>query len=524
MDIAISLLRPGKQEEVNAESFKGQNNYKRGTFICPECGEDVNLRMSNKQKNYFAHFKNEITTECDLRTVGLRSLTVYERLGVPLYLTKSQQGYALNVGFKSISRIALKTAEDNKAYLELRFSKKDFKRINIDSFNFIPDNLNLFKINNYPSFNQKFSIRYSNLPTTINKWAEFIDPITESGILFSINSNIGKSIRHGDTIYSDEEYIWISPKKLNGNRLHEKNIVFEDHIELNDRKHFIYRVTFIKNQKDIQSFSKISELLHKELKVILLDSQNNINIIWPPSIKTEEGYSVSAKGRIHSSVQSVNENPNIYIYSSNNFTIPIKVKSNYYNKRNYLNFNLVDSDVQLNMDRQISSTGMDIKYEDVLYEGKGHSIKDNVDMSLKLDGINKVEALDLELFTGIKTNTIRINKNKRVEVRRFMTGHIKWENLTYGDIIYLLNNDNIISQINIEKDEKDYNYSLKNIAIISQLPQKHNHLTAKNRKGIYKMIKNDKRYAAIFEKTLQSNTIPYLIQKILQEVDENDRI
>lgn len=119
MDTAISLHIIGRQKEVLAEDFTKRRIYARGTFICPECGEDVLLRMSEKQKSYFAHYmNNEFSKDCDLRVDGKSNLTIYERLGVPLYLTKSKiNGYELNIGLKSISNELLRISEKENAYL-----------------------------------------------------------------------------------------------------------------------------------------------------------------------------------------------------------------------------------------------------------------------------------------------------------------------------------------------------------------------------------------------------------------------
>ncbi|HJE20110.1 MAG TPA: hypothetical protein K8V35_07140, partial [Aliicoccus persicus] len=201
METAIFLYSAGKQKEVFAYEFKKKKKYPKGSFICPECGEDVSLYFSNKQKNYFAHYMRVGSEkECELRVDGNSNLTIYQRLSTPLYLKKSKlNGYELNLALKALNQELLIEAERENAYLEVIFGESK-KRINIDRFNFSGEELNLFKIDQYPKFNKQFVIEYVNLPASIDKWSNFINPVLESGILFSLNSNIGKSIRHGDTI------------------------------------------------------------------------------------------------------------------------------------------------------------------------------------------------------------------------------------------------------------------------------------------------------------------------------------
>lgn len=519
METAIYLNTPGKQKEINADQITEKRQYRRGSFICPECGEDAMLRISDKQKSYFAHYmKNEFSRECDRRVDGETNLTIYERLGVPLYLTKSRKiGYELNIGLKSISMEALKLAEGKGSYLELKVRRNKVKRINISRINFFPEKLNLFKIENYPEYGEPFSIQYNNLPTTINKWADFIDSILRDGILFSIDSNVGKSIRHGDTIYSDEEYLWLSPRKLKGKSLLDKNVEFDGEVVLNNRPHYIYKIRFIKDKKDLDNFNAISNTLREKLKVILLESKNQINLIWPPGIKTEEGYSVSTKGRIHSVVHSVNTQPDIYAYSNASYKTPTSIDTTHYKDINYLQYNLSDTEIQLNMDRKITSTGIGIKYDKLMYKGKNIKVIENSKNLLNLYGNHISNDLDIKLHTDIKVNSIRVDTDKKIDVRKYENGNIEWRKLNYGDIIYLLNNENVIAKIKLNKPENLIKYSFKELERLSQLPQKKVRLTSKHRRMIYKIINTDKNYANFFQEYLITNSIPYAIHALLQE-------
>lgn len=518
VNTAIFLHAAGKQKEVLAEDFTKRKKYPRGTFLCPECGEDVFLRMSDKQKSYFAHYmKSDSNKDCDLRVDGNSNLTIYERLGIPLYLTKSKMnGYELNIGLKSISKELLMIAERENAYLEVIFGKSR-KRINIDRFNFSIGELNLFKIEQYPEFKQPFAVQYKNLPSSINKWADFIDPVLEAGILFSVNSNVGKSIRHGDTIYSDEEYLWLSPRKLHKHNILEKNIEFEGEIILNNKSHYIYKVVFIKNEKDHSKFVQLSHALQEKLKVVLLESKNKINFLWPPSIKTEEGYLVSAKGRVHNVVHSVNSNPNIYIYQDDGYKHPQKLSTTHHKGINYLNYNLSESETQLNMDRKITSTGINIMFKHYGYKGEDIQIIDKKTMS-ELNQEYHSDDLNLELATNVKLNSLLIDSNKRIDTRKHNTNLINWRKLSFGDVIYLLNNDNLIAEIYIDTSKDFINFSISEIKLLSQMPHKKVVLTAQNREKIYSLINEDYNFQHVFKEILKSNTIPYTIHQLLKEV------
>ena len=83
-------------------------------FICPECGEYVAFVSGNKKKPYFRHCNsNEYTKNCDFRTQTQTYSSIYEKLGLPMYIKKvGENYYELFIGFYKIEEYILKLAED----------------------------------------------------------------------------------------------------------------------------------------------------------------------------------------------------------------------------------------------------------------------------------------------------------------------------------------------------------------------------------------------------------------------------
>ena len=102
MKTALDLYERGKQKEVNADEYNRTWDYSRSRFICPECGEAVHLTGS-KYSNHFAHYKqSDISVECDRRVDGSPTDSVYERIGLPIYLRKNfSDDFSLYIGFKA---------------------------------------------------------------------------------------------------------------------------------------------------------------------------------------------------------------------------------------------------------------------------------------------------------------------------------------------------------------------------------------------------------------------------------------
>ena len=91
MKYAIDRYAMGTEKEVDADDFDGQYFIpsRRNRFYCPECGEIVFFRAKGgSNPNHFFHQeKTDRTPECDKRVDGRSSLSLSERVGLPIYLT-----------------------------------------------------------------------------------------------------------------------------------------------------------------------------------------------------------------------------------------------------------------------------------------------------------------------------------------------------------------------------------------------------------------------------------------------------
>lgn len=525
MNRAIYLCQPGREKEIYASEIIEKKLFNMDNFICPGCGEDVFFRQGKKQESHFSHYsQNETTRECDYRISGESDLTVYERLGIPLYLGKSERlGYQLFMGLKAVDKKTLEMAEENEAYFELRYSTEETMRKRIDFINFIPDQLNLFEINSYPRHEQAFKIYYSNLPSSIDKWADFIDPVIKEGILFSIGTNVGKSIRHGDVIYADQEYLWLSPKQLEERDILKRNMRLDGELIINNQNHYVYKGQFVKTQQDNDDLEKISDQLRQRLKVQLLDSKNEILPVWPPAIKSKEGYIVTSKGRTYNVIHSLDKEPKIYLYTNGNYGRAESPEVLHQNNRIYLNYQLRDTEVKLDINRQLTSTGIDIKHGHPKYIGKNIVIREETNDVLPLYRKNNSHDLELSYQANVKVTSLIIDSNKRIKARKHSHGKINWRKLNYEDVIFLFNNHNIITQIKLLPLEYELDFSLEEIYLISKMPGKQVALSPAIRQVIYTLIQQDFRYIDCFRIVLNTNKISLRLLKLLQELDADDR-
>lgn len=121
MKTALDCYGRGKQKECNADEYIVGSVYSRDRFICPECGESVHLRRS-KYSNYFAHYKRQNTSaECDRRVDGVPTDSIYEWIGLPIYLRHGavKGTFELSLGFKALPRSLMEDAEKSKLQVSI---------------------------------------------------------------------------------------------------------------------------------------------------------------------------------------------------------------------------------------------------------------------------------------------------------------------------------------------------------------------------------------------------------------------
>ncbi len=120
MKTALDFYVRGKQKETSADEYNSHGYFPKGRFICPECGEPVYIRPS-KYANFFVHYKKtDETEECDRRVDGESHESVYERLGLPLYIREFRdKEFKLLMGFKSLPEDLILQAEKSKACITI---------------------------------------------------------------------------------------------------------------------------------------------------------------------------------------------------------------------------------------------------------------------------------------------------------------------------------------------------------------------------------------------------------------------
>lgn len=450
MKTALDFYERGKQKEVNADEYDRSRYYSRNRFICPECGEAVYL-TGNKDSNHFTHLRqSNVSAECDRRVDSIPTNSVYERIGLPIYMRQNVSGdFSLYMGFKALPRILMEQAI--KESISIKIDGKNTYRINEERFSC--ESTSLIPLDYIPLSGSKYRIRYepANKSYAMSQhWSDYADGFSFEGAIFTVSEQGGKKIRHGDSITTDLDYYWVRrqpqlPSYMPG-IIMEKcgRLILKDNI-LN-----VFRGSFSSDISDTE-FSYLASYLRTNLKIHLLEKQPEFVPIWPPVIKTEEGYIVNNNEQnVYGYVVSGNDIPKVYAYHGIS-KIPDEIDMN----GHLTCIRMWGQDVFINIDRKYVSNGiLLLKRQRTVAANKPEVYIWNDDEYIPVDESSTYKNCTKVLFkSSHRTEFILVRKNRQIEKRGGIGGYF-FDNLQDGDLIYVLQNRNLkgIITVSIEKN------------------------------------------------------------------------
>lgn len=440
MKTAIDCYARGKQREANADEYSRARIYNQGRFICPECGELVHLTGS-KYSNHFAHYKKtDVSAQCDRRIDGLPTQSVYERIGLPLYLRKDDNNdFRLFMGFRTLPIKVLEQAEKNNLSFKIIGTKQNYK---ITHERFINGETTLLPILHIPLGQSKYRLKYSPQmysASVLSYWSDEADGFSDGGALFSVTGLGGKKVRHGDTISTDTKYYWVRRNASIPSYISGINMKRVGDLILKDNKYHVFRGSFDSSISDME-FDRLTTYLRETLKVHLLEKQPTFIPVWPPCLKTENGYNAKENDRwLYGLVESGNDNPKMYVYRGIN-AIPDQTDLN-----DGMAKVLIDAtDTYISIDRKYVSGGVNIvKHEFKVFEKE---IKLELNHEEKVRGYEKLELHNNE-------DTVEINlpyefdyiflKRDGDYIYKKSVKEIKFENIDDRDCLFITSNQTV---------------------------------------------------------------------------------
>lgn len=537
MKTAIYHYSLGKQKEVQASDFVRGSSFLPGRFTCPECGENVFL-TSRKYSILFSHYqKKETSPECDRRVDGKSSLTIYERIGLPLYLRINNDNFYLSMGFSTIPFDILQKASREGAYIEIsenvRNSLNKYKYF-INQERFYSDATTFIPIDFIPKHEHQYSISFSKGDSgySLKKiWSDYADGFCNAGALFTSNECGGKKIRHGDSISANTEYYWVRkdirlPKYIPGIEMK-----LCGNLVLKDEKYYVFKGSFIVSLSNQRQFRQLADYLRNYMRVFLLEKQPDIIPLWPPCVRVCDGYEVfDIKKNIFCNVISSNEIPKVFIYqgSSNIYPKELLIKKTSA-ENSIISFRIYSDPTLINVDRKMISTGTYFKYmKTELKELESEIVEIENNEYCDVNSLHQIRTdKELKFQTLTDVEVIRVDRRGNISKSRSTDGILEIKELMYQDRIYILSHNRLIYSADIERvkissylmdydDTKLYDFlKVHNRDVRVVMP-------VGVRKIIIKMLisySSSKKYLYDY---LEKNTIPVTLANLLGG-NKNDR-
>ena len=380
MHSAIDFYARGKEQEVSARDYI-YGRYPKGRFVCPECGEYVFLTKDKSRNQIFRHYnRTDSTPECEKRVDTVPVESIYERIGLPLYLKEEQSGhYRLFISFRAIPSAELNLIERER--LELKIDDRIKYKINSERFS--SEHSYWIPIDHMPTA-EHYKISYignkANQAFLIKHWGNYAEALLRYGAVFKCMDNgAGRKLHKGDSISIGSEYYWAirDPKMISDLPGIQRSCAGK--LILSKRAFFVYRVSFSSKMKDAE-FNRLSYFFLKELKLHLLEKESTIFPIWPPVVKQGDSYiSSSDVTALYGAVESGNVKPIIFGYYRNdslseclnvdkNSIVKLRVKSDYQ---------------YFVVDRKNVSTGLNLKRGSWLYD----EVQAGIDIAVNNDHV-----------------------------------------------------------------------------------------------------------------------------------------
>lgn len=450
MKTAIDFYARGKQKEADADEYERSNVYSRSRFICPECGETVHLTGS-KYSNFFAHYKkSDVSAECDRRVDGEPTDSVYERIGLPIYMRRTASGdFSLYLAFRAIPNSVMdKAINDN---ISVSIDGKSVYKINYERFSCV--HTALIPLDYIPMSGAKYKIEFTpenKAFTLMQHWSNYADGFSFEGALFKVSEQGGKKVRHGDSISTEDEYYWVRrqpqlPGFIPGIHMEKCAKLILKGSVLN-----IFKGFFSSDITDAE-FSYLTSYLRTNMKIHLLEKQPEFFPIWPPVIKTEEGYVVDNDiSEVFGHIVSGNEMPKIYVYQGIS-KIPLMTEA-----KDYLaGVKIQSQNVLVNIDRKYVSSGSLLlrqSREICEFENNIYFTQDNENIRVS-DVTECYNQKQIFFETQIPANLIVVRKDGLVQEKKIVDKYTI-DDLQNSDQIFVLRHRSLIGSVKVNIQEK----------------------------------------------------------------------
>ena len=325
MQYAIDRFITGLEKEVSAADFDDQYYIPRRSerFFCPECGLQVSwVTSTDNRSSFFRHpNRTETSPECDKRVDGRSELYLYERVGLPLFLSRLPgNNFQLEISFPPLGSKWLENAAAKNAKVIIQGNGIN-RTISVNSINFYSDQMTLVPVNFLPKDNDRFRIDVTPSTAYSRKWSDYAEGFTSEGAIFNYDETGGKKIHRDDSIVPGRQYYVVS--RYFWCPYNEVASEIVGTLKMQNTTYQVYCMTVNVSLQNVQLFSAINNFLRYKFGVGLLETAPEIIPLWPPVIQ-QDVLVPTKDSPIFCAISSGNNDPSVYSYiGSQVMNIPV---------------------------------------------------------------------------------------------------------------------------------------------------------------------------------------------------------
>ena len=444
MKTAIDNYEIGKQKEIHIDKLPFIDR-RHDRFICPECKEYVHIVDKGTFK-YFAHGarKNAIVDECTRRVDGVPTQSIYERLGLPIYLRKIDNNYQLKIGFRFLPSNIIDECVEENAYIEIIENSRQKQKYFINYDNFSDSHITYIDIDCL-SNDRDIVIKYSNKDIE-NKlkpyWSNRIEMINRSfGGLFSAGEKGGKLIHSGDNIEAYKKYYWVSPSGYITRSYKGVNFKQVGKINFYNSTYYVFEGSFDVDISDKINFKNLYNYLYYNMKVFLLEKNAEISPVWPPCIKNEDGYLFKDSERAFCVIDTNTTDPTVYSYLGNSPTPSVSQPKNV-NKSYLIDVFAHKIGLMVSVDRRLVSNGVYIK-SDCIEQISNYSL-------IECEDLDEYTSLsDINIYANGKVDVYLIDQSLNIYKKEYTNELVVFENYKKIESVWIVSNEYLIRTLKI---------------------------------------------------------------------------
>ncbi len=372
MKYAIDRYGVGLEKEVSADIFYNKHiAQKNRRFFCPECGERVIWSsrggpLPDKFSHYFSHYKRtERTPECERRVDGYSELNLYERVGLPVFLTvKFGSQFCLNIGFPAIGERLL--SEVAQHGIKVCISGSEHRRtILVDEVRFVEDNVTLVPVDFIPDSGKNFAIKIEPDVQAVRlrkEWSDYAEGFWCGGAIFTYGETGGKKNRRDDSVSPDRQYYVIARQFSPPQEIRSKELGM---IRLNRESYHVYLIHIDVSVENIDRYKYVKNYLLRQFGIWLLPTPPELIPLWPPV--AEQGVLIPIKGhtKVYCSVSSGNDEPKVFRYDGHE--VSSLIVNSYEKGIHTVDFSVSSQEMILSVDRKYAGREIGFQAKEIMH-------------------------------------------------------------------------------------------------------------------------------------------------------------